>query len=122
MISDPKFDRAIEAVRAIAELLTGPEGGARLRLLRAEIQSYMDWQDRNQPEPGQLENAAERGTCPTCGKTYKFKGEEGGIRRHGQGKCYTDTQMAREIIPAVLLIAELGDRDDGGNDDGRTLD
>lgn len=101
----------------IAKLVTDPFGAQKLKAIQAAIQGQLEWgQNFNRVEGD--EKAPEKGTCPTCRKPYLFKGELGGIRRHGKGDCYMHTQMAAEIIPAVRLIAGLGDIPDDGNSHG----
>lgn len=109
----------MEFLRDAIKTLTDPRVMARLKYLQAEADGTVWWVNQFSPVPG-YEKTPERGTCPTCGKVYTFKGDQGGIRRHGKGRCSLDNQMAREIIPAVLLISQLGEVDESGNDDGRT--
>lgn len=104
-------------LRSAIETLTDPVVMARVKLLQAEADGTLEWAERFAPVEG-YERAPERGTCPTCLKTYTFAGDLGGLRRHGKGKCALDTQMAEELIPAVFLIAELGDKEGAESDDG----
>lgn len=104
-------------LRHAIETLTDPVVMARVKLLQAEADGTLEWARRFDPVEG-YERTPERGTCPTCGRTYAFAGDQGGLRRHGKGKCSLDTQMAEELIPAVFLIAELGGKEGAESDDG----
>lgn len=114
------LNNALEFIRHTLNALTDPRVMARLKYLQAEADGTVWWAEQFNPVQG-YEKTPERGTCPTCGKPYTFKGDQGGIRRHGKGRCSLDNQMAAEIIPAVLLISQLGEvTENSGNDDGRT--
>lgn len=117
MTNNHGFETAMETVRMIAKLVSDPFGAQKLKAMQAAVQSQMDWARNFNRVEGE-EKAPDKGTCPTCGKQYIFKGELGGIRRHGKGECYMHTNMAAEIIPAVRLIAALGDIPDDGNSHG----
>lgn len=118
-MTSEELEGALEFLRDAIKTLTDPRVMARLKYLQAEADGTIHWAEQFNPVEGD-EKTPERGTCPTCGKAYVFKGDQGGIRRHGKGRCAIDTQMAAEIIPAVLLISQLGEvADNAGNDDGR---
>lgn len=118
-MTSEELENALGFLRHAIETLTDPRVIARLKMLQAETDGTMDWVKRFEPVPG-YENEPKRGTCPTCGNQYTFKGDQGGIRRHGKGRCSLDTQMAAEIIPAVLLISQLGEVGAEGNSDDGT--
>lgn len=121
MTSNPDggIENAIKLIQQIARLMSDPDAGQELRSLQDRISERMAYAEKLAPEPGQVERSPEKGTCPTCGKPYAFKGDVGGIRRHGKtGRCFTDTQMAAELIPAIRLIASLGDTANGDSGDG----
>lgn len=48
----------------------------------------------------------ERGTCPRCKRLYVITKDDT-LRRHGTGRCLTDSQLPEEIVSAVILIANL---------------
>jgi hypothetical protein len=119
-VTSEELASALLFLKDAIDTLADPRVMARLKYLQAEANGTMHWVEQFNPVEG-YERAPERGTCPTCGKLYTFKGDQGGIRRHGKGRCSLDNQMAAEIVPAVLLISQLGEvAENSGNDDGRT--
>lgn len=118
-MTSEELEGALEFLRDAIRTLTDPRVMARLKYLQAEADGTIHWVEQFAPVEG-YEKTPERGTCPTCGRTYTFVGDQGGIRRHGKGRCSLDTQCAAEIVPAILLISQLGEVDESGNDDGRT--
>lgn len=119
-MTSEELEGALEFLRDAIKTLTDPRVMARLKYLQAEADGTVWWVEQFSPVPG-YEKTPERGTCPTCGKVYTFKGDQGGIRRHGKGRCSLDNQMAAEIVPAVLLISQLGEvAEESGTNDGRT--
>lgn len=113
------MENALGFIRHAITMLSDPAVIARLKVLQAEANGTMDWVKRFEPVEG-YEREPKRGTCPTCGNQYTFTGDQGGIRRHGKGRCSLDRQMAAEIVPAVLLIAGLGDKTEGAESDDGT--
>lgn len=110
----PEFANAIRLILTVAKWIEDPEAGQKIRKLQAQSASAMEFAKMVNPTTEEISRSPKKGTCPTCGNQYSFKGEVGGIRRHGKsGNCFSDTQMAAEIIPAVRLIACLGDMANG---------
>jgi len=106
MTSEPPnhdISEAVEVVDAILKLVADPTVRRKLRKLMDAGKDVI----RNAGSEPQPKSAPEKGTCPTCRKSYSIK-KNGALRRHGKGKCYTDDQLPAEIIPAVLAIAQLG--------------
>lgn len=107
----------VRAILAVAQIMNDPDAAQKLKAIQKSIVEPLNYARQVNPTGDEVSKAAERGTCPTCGREYAFKGESGGIRRHGRnGKCVTDNQMAAELIPAILLIASLGGNENGAND------
>lgn len=123
-MTSEELEGALEFLRDAINTLTDPRVMARLKYLRAETDGTIRWAQQLTPVEGS-ERAAKRGTCPTCGKSCSLNSDES-IRRHtdtkyGRERCHIDKQLPAEIIPAVLLISQLGEVADGSeNDDGRT--
>lgn len=108
--SVPEFENAIKVLLEIAKLVTDPNAEQKIKKMQQAITAPIEWAAKVNPTTEERDRSPEKGTCPTCGRQYTFTGEMGGIRRHGRsGKCVHDKQMAAEIIPAVWLIADLGD-------------
>jgi hypothetical protein len=118
-VTSEELQSALDFLRDAINTLTDPRVMARLKYLQAEADGTIRWAEQFAPVEG-YEKTPERGTCPTCGRTYTFVGDQGGIRRHGKGRCSLDTQMAAEIVPAVLLISQLGEVVESEYNDGRT--
>lgn len=110
---------AMQFVAEVIRLASDPVARARLRLLQAEVDGTADWLRRFDPVEG-YEKEATKGTCPTCGRQYAFAGDQGGLRRHGKGRCALDTQLAEELAPAVWLIANMDAVSTEGNSDDGT--
>lgn len=122
------INNAVEMITALVNILTDPTAAQKLKKLQATVaesvaraQGEPDFEHRKWPV---------KGTCPTCKKPYTFR-DDGSLRRHGKGKCYTDRQLPSEIIPAIRAIALgqwavtefTGDHSDFGVDSGgRTQD
>jgi hypothetical protein len=107
-VTSSEYENAIQFVASVIRLITDPDALARLRMLKAEVDGTLGWVERFDPVAG-YERTPEKGTCPTCGRLYAFAGDQGGLRRHGKGRCSLDVQMAAEIVPAVLLISQLSE-------------
>lgn len=107
MTSDNRDDitLAVELLDKLLEVAGNPVIREKLSKLRDLGQREI--QERRQPINRDKE--PRKGTCPTCGKTYTIK-ENGALRRHGQGYCYTNNQLPAEIVPAVILVAGIYDR------------
>lgn len=109
---------AVEILGELVRILTDPMAGHKLKQLETAVKATVE---RAQGEPDvEHRKWPEKGTCPTCRKTYTFN-DDGSLRRHGKGKCATDRQLPAEVIPAVLAIAQLGN-DSAEVSDGRTQD
>src|SRR5688500_11560495 len=102
------FAEAVEIVEAFLKVVGDPQVRAKVqqlnRVLRRAMQMVED-PDRNKAKE------AKKGTCPTCRKTYSLLKDGYTLRRHGTGKCFTDSQLPLEIVPALLAIAQVGKRD-----------
>lgn len=121
-MTNEEYRNAIQFVAHVIELVTDPVAMSRLKSLKADIDGTTDWVQQFNPVEG-YERTATHGTCPTCGRTYRIGNDES-LRRHkdvkyGRQKCEFDKQLPAEIIPAILLIAELGGNGEGESD-GRT--
>jgi hypothetical protein len=123
-VTNEEFRQALRFVAKVIEVASDPVAMARLGMLKAETDGTLEWLKQFEPVEG-YENAAKRGTCPTCGKSCSLNADES-LRRHKDtktgkkhGRCEFDRQMPVEIIPAVFLIADLSDRAEGvESDDG----
>lgn len=111
---------AVAFVQGVMKIVTDPTMPGKLRLLEAALKDSVN---RAVGEPPEAEmKTAVRGTCPTCGREYGIK-QNGALRRHGTGHCYMFDQLPQEIIPAVFLLADLGNAPEGtsyGEDNGGT--
>ena len=118
-MTNDEFRQALKFIAKVIDMAADPDAMVRLGMLKAEADGTLEWLRQFDPVEG-YENEAKKGTCPTCGGKYTFAGDLGGLRRHKrQGRCALDVQMAAEIVPAVLLIAELSDSEEGAeSDDG----
>jgi len=106
MISDPPnkdITEAVEVVNTLLKLISDPSVKSKLQKLATAGRDVIQKASDDKKPVG----AAEKGTCPTCGKSYSIK-KNGALRRHGKGKCYTDDQLPAEIVPAILAIAQMG--------------
>lgn len=112
------FEEALEVVQALLKIAGDPKVGEHLRRLREAAKRAAKETVERERGSGK---EADKGTCPTCGKSYSIK-SNGALRRHGKGKCYTDDQLPAEIIPAVFAIAHLGDNIAEVPSNGRTQD
>lgn len=121
-MTNEEFRQALRFVAKVIEIANDPVAMARLEMLRAEADGTLEWMKQFSPVEG-YEKAAKRGTCPSCGHKYSLNNDES-LRRHrdtryGREKCHLDKQLPAEIIPAVLVIAELSGSDGGAeSDDG----
>lgn len=123
-MTSEELEGALEFLRDAIKTLADPRVMARLKYLQAEADGTVWWANQFTPVEGE-ERAAKRGKCPTCGKSCSLNSDDT-IRRHtdtkyGKERCHIDKQLPAEIIPAILLISQLGEvAEDAGNNDGRT--
>lgn len=114
-MTSEEYRGAMQFVSHVLQILGDPVAMARLKTLQAEVNGTVEWAEKLQPVEG-YERTPNRGTCPTCGKKCAINNDES-LRRHrgDTPKCELDKQLPAEIVPAVLLIAGLSDKNERGS-------
>lgn len=111
---NPDLARALEVVNTLLKAATDPGFRRQLEALKTAAKKPTEVVYVSSDK-----KPAEKGTCPTCWRTYTLR-KNGTVRRHGKDVCYNTAQLPAEIIPAIFAIAQLGEsRKDGTWQAGR---